>query len=236
MSREDQLKDFFQAALAGESKSYDDHNWYSSGGLRSFVAGRSKSPYPLLPRPISQMTIGQLKTLQNRRRDAKGQIWAIGRYQIIPNTLRSMQRKAGLSDSDYFNPENQNKLGWQLLVDRKPVADYLSGKVPDNEDTLRRAALEISKIWSSVGVPYSVNGVGKDQSYYSRGGERASVSSAVIQEKLRQLRTGAVQAAKQVKAAVTKAVEVHPLATIAVTALVIGVGYAIYDSLKSKKN
>ena len=33
------LTDFFETILKGESKTYNDHNYYTSGGLRGFIEG-----------------------------------------------------------------------------------------------------------------------------------------------------------------------------------------------------
>ena len=53
MTREEALKDFFNTALKGESKTYNDHNWYTSGGLRGYIEGQNAARYPLLTKPLS---------------------------------------------------------------------------------------------------------------------------------------------------------------------------------------
>lgn len=192
-AREQALKQFFDTVLKGESKTYNDHNWYVTGSsLRSYIEGRNKNPYSLLKKPLSQYTIGEVMTFQSHPRDNIGQLWATGRYQIIPNTLKGLYAKAGLSTNDVYNQANQDKLAWQLLMNRRAIRSYIGGAVPDTTDNLQLASLEMAKIWSSIGVPYETQGrygtISKDQSYYSGGGDRASVSSDAVMAVLRDLR------------------------------------------------
>jgi hypothetical protein len=186
MTKEEALKDFFNTALKGESKTYNDHNWYSTSGLRGYIQGGGSSPYPLLKKALSEYTIGEIKQFQSRPRDASGQLWATGRYQIIPSTLKGVQARTGLSDSAKYNKEAQDKMAYALLIERKPINDYIKGSVPDTTANLQNAALHMSMIWSSIGVPYAVNGKQVNQSYYAS--DRASVDTAAVQAKLRELR------------------------------------------------
>lgn len=186
MTREEILKDFFDSALKGESKTYNDHNWYVGGSLKGYIEGGYGSPYPLLKKKLSEYTIGEVMGFQSRPRDNTGQLWATGRYQIIPSTLEGIYNKAGLSKSDKYDKKNQDKLGFQLMLNRKPIKNYINGAVPDTTENLQSAALQMSMIWSSIGVPYAVNGKKKNQSYYPN--DKASVDTETIQIKLRELR------------------------------------------------
>ena len=229
------LKDFWDSVLAGESKTYNDHNWYTSGGLKGFIEGRSKSAYPLLKKPLSEYTIGEVKSFQSRPRDGTGQLWATGRYQIIPNTLKGVVEKVGLSDNDLYSVENQDKLAVQLLLNRKNLSAYLKGEVPDTLENRQKASLDMAMIWSSIGVPYSVKGrsrsVNKDESYYSGGGDKASVKSDIVMEKLQMLRN-------RWNEALSKAVKVakeRPLLVIVMTASLTLAIYVLYKQLIAKK-
>jgi len=188
------ITDFFDVILRGESRTYDDHNWYVSGGrLKGYIKGRNTNPYPLLNKDLSKYSFGEVKAFQSRSRDSNGQLWATGRYQIIPSTLRGVQKKVGLADSAIYNAENQDKLGYALLVERRNIRNYLNGSVPDTKENRELASLDVAKVWSSVGVPYRVFGgkgryVEKDQSYYQGGGDKASVPSIDAQNALQKLR------------------------------------------------
>lgn len=227
---------FFDGILKGESKTYNDHNWYTSGGLRGYIEGRGQKAYPLLKKPLSEYTIGEVMQFQSRPRDGMGQLWATGRYQIIPNTLKGLVEKTGLKPSDKYSVANQNLLGGQLLKNRSPIWNYLNGTIPDTTENVQMASLEMAKIWSSLGVPYGVQGrsrwVNKDESYYSGGGDRASVSSDVVIAKLRELRNGLLG---KVSGAVVGAYGVakeRPLLTIAMSSAFILASYVIYKQFK----
>jgi hypothetical protein len=186
------IKAFFDVVLKGESKTYNDHNWYTSGGLKGYIEGQSKTPYSKLSKPLSQYTIGDVRSFQSRSRDNVGQLWATGRYQIIPDTLKGLISKAGLDESQPYNQENQDKLAMQLLINRSSIRKYLKGEVPDTQQNLEAAALSMAQIWSSVGVPYAMQGskkrIQKNESYYSGGGDKATVKTEDVQKALRELK------------------------------------------------
>jgi hypothetical protein len=186
------IAEFFDVILKGESKTYNDHNWYTGSGLKGFIEGRSANPYSLLTKPLSEYTIGEVKAFQSRPRDSQGQLWATGRYQIIPKTLIGVQNRLALSDSQKYDQATQDAMGLDLLNERKSIKEYISGAVPDSTEALEKAALQVAMIWSSVGVPYSIQGrhrtVSKDESYYSGGGDKASVPSDAAQQALKTLR------------------------------------------------
>lgn len=189
------LSDFFETILKGESKTYNDHNYYTSGGLRGFIEGAWGKKYSLLNKPLSEYTVGEVIEFQNKSRDSTGQLYATGRYQIIPKTLKSVVQRLGLSLSTKYDKETQDAMGLNLLTERKPTSDYVKSKNEDNKANLENAAKSVSMIWSSVGVPYDMTGhhnwVTKGQSYYHRasgGGDKASVKTELIQEKLKSIR------------------------------------------------
>jgi len=163
----------------GESKTYNDYNFYNVSGLKSNVAG-SGSKYTLLNRPLSTYTVGQVKAMQAQARyGANGQLWATGRYQIIPSTLIYLQRFTGISDSALYNKVTQDRLANALIATKTALNNYLTGKVADTDANLRAAALAVAQIWSSVGQPSN------NQSYY---GENATTSTIDVQKVLRSYR------------------------------------------------
>lgn len=163
----------------GESKTYNDYNFYNVSGLKSNVAG-SGSKYPLINRPLSTYTVGQVKRMQAEQRyGANGQLWATGRYQIIPSTLIYLQRFTGISDSAIYNKVTQDRLANALIATKPALNNYLTGKVADTEANLRAAALAVAQIWSSVGQPSN------NKSYY---GENATTSTESVQKILKSYR------------------------------------------------
>ena len=169
----------YALVTSGESKTYNDYNFYNVTGLKSNVAG-SGSKYPLINRPLSTYTVGQVKAMQAQARyGANGQLWATGRYQIIPSTLIYLQRFTGVSDSALYNKVTQDRLANALIASKPALNNYLTGKVADTDANLRAAALAVAQIWSSVGQPSN------NKSYY---GENATTSTYDVQKILRSYR------------------------------------------------
>jgi len=79
-------------------------------------------------------------------------------------------------------------------MNRSGIKNYITQVVPDNKANLEKASLDVAKIWSSVGVPYDMQGsqqrIKKNQSYYSGGGDRASETTEDVQVALKKLRDG----------------------------------------------
>ena len=164
----------------GESKTYNDYNFYNVTGLKGNIDGKG-SKYPLLNRPLTTYTVGQVKRMQAEARyGANGQLFATGRYQIIPSTLIYLQKFAGVSDSALYNKITQDKLANALIATKASVNNYLTGKVADTDANLRAAALGLAQIWSSVGKPSD------NTSYYPN--DRATTSTIDVQKVLRSYR------------------------------------------------
>lgn len=176
-TKEQKYPILMNAALKGESKSYNDYNFKTASGYGSYLDNITKAK-SRLPKLLTQMTIGEVLAAMN-----KGLVFATGRYQIIPTTLQGTFASAGLTTKSLYNEENQDKIGSKLVDMKKKLTDYVNGKVPANTANLNAAILGAAQVWSSIGVPYNVkNNKGivrlKDTSYYSA--DKASVSSATI--------------------------------------------------------
>lgn len=232
MTQQEILKNFWDAILKGESRSYNDHNWYADGSLRGWSEGSSKYPYGLLKQPLEKTTIGDLKKFQaNSKSSPYGKLWATGRYQIIPDTLLGLLKKVPLKDTDLYSKENQDKLGWQLIVDKKPTYDYVLGKVPDTKENLEKASIGMAQIWASLGVPYAVNGVQYNQSYYQKNGtDKAHVTSEIVMGKLKELRGNIQKYLSEGVAFVKK----KPLLTISIAFVTTLAIYNIYKYFRNK--
>ena len=164
----------------GESKTYNDYNFYNVSGLKGNI-DRKGSKYPLLNRPLTTYTVGQVKRMQAEARyGTNGQLFATGRYQIIPSTLIYLQKFTGISDSALYNKITQDKLANALIATKASVNNYLTGKVADTDANLRAAALGVAQIWSSVGKPSD------NTSYYPN--DRATTSTIDVQKILKSYR------------------------------------------------
>jgi len=192
----------FQKLLSHESHTYDDHNWYEGGTLKGYLADVNKTRYGGLTKPLSQYTIGEVIQFQSHDESGVGRLHATGRFQIIKTTLIGNLKEAGLTNSDLYNPENQDKLAMSIL--HPSVKNYIEKKVDDTQENLNQAAYTIATTWSSVGVPYpttrkvknkdgttKIVQVAYDASYYGDNGvDKAAVKTADIQEILKYYRNG----------------------------------------------
>lgn len=116
-----------------------------------------------------QITIGQIKAWQRR-----GLLYAVGRYQMIPSTLRAAVKWAGLKDSDKFSQENQDKLLVALLRHKRPgVWDYLTRKGA----SMHAAMMELAREWAGIPTP-------QGSSYYGYG-NRSHTSVEQVRQALR---------------------------------------------------
>ncbi len=119
--------------------------------------------YDPLDHPVSDMTLDQLDKFQSlmlRHQDNELNSSAVGKYQIVRTTLRDLKEKLGLSGSEKFTPELQDKLALELLG---PV----DGKSPQEIQD------KASRIWASVPT------VSSGRSHY---GQRTGGSSEEFQE------------------------------------------------------
>lgn len=133
---------------------------------------------------LSNLTIGEIMELQTINNPFNTQrLFAVGRYQIIPSTLKEIFPHSGLSLSDKFSHENQDILGKLLLqgnngyAKRPALASFLAG----NSNNLHAAMLEFSMEWASMPNPNT------GQSYYGQGNASShtieQVKSALLQSR-----------------------------------------------------
>lgn len=174
----------WDVVLRGEAKTFNDYNYYTSKGLKSVI--NAKDTMPFSSKLLTEMTIGEVVGYQSMSRSGKGQLWATGHFQVIPSTLLGIYGKAKLNLDSPYNERNQQAIADALIDEKSVLRKYLNKDIEDNETNLKRASLDIAKIWSSVGVPYATNGRAYNQSYYST--DKASVSSEDVQEALRKQR------------------------------------------------
>jgi len=99
------------------------------------------------------------------------QIYAVGRYQFIPSTLRWAVNHSSVNELDMFTPEVQDTLMATLIVYKRPaVGAYLRG----DHDLLGWALDELAKEWASIEYR---NGHG----FYDHiGGNRAKITRAEV--------------------------------------------------------
>jgi hypothetical protein len=125
---------------------------------------------------ITSRTIGSLEQMQERR-----QVFAVGAYQFTPGVLARARRESGLSPSDQFTPENQNRLAMALITGSKrpALASYITGR----SNNIDKAHWDIASEWAALQAP---NGRGVYDG--DKGGNRASIPASRVRAMLEQAR------------------------------------------------
>ena len=86
-------------------------------------------------------TVGQVIEMQRRR------LYAVGRYQFIPTTLRFAVKMSSVDELDMFTPATQDKLMAALIMYKRPaVGAFLRG----DHDLEGWALDEMAREWASV--------------------------------------------------------------------------------------
>lgn len=156
------------------------YNAYNRGTYTD-DAGKERIRGPNGPIDFSQMTLGQVMDRQALPNGNDDRVFAVGKYQIIPSTMRGAVAEMGLDRNQPFTPALQDKVFSEyLIVDKRPeVAAYITGKPGA---TLAEAQLGLSKEWASFGDP-NKNGA----SHYG-GANHASISLQQSADALNQMR------------------------------------------------
>ena len=124
---------------AGEG-GYNSMNQGTQGGR---IVGSTHNAASILGRNLTDMAIGEVMGHQT---SSPRRLFAAGRYQIIPDTLKGILPSSGLTARDLFSPQNQDRLGLALIQRRKPAWDYITGKSANRDAAL----LALAQEWASL--------------------------------------------------------------------------------------
>ena len=164
VSREKRLKPLMDLIAKGEGDYNSINRGYAGdtpGGIQG-VTGQSFENY----------TVGQVIEMQ------RSGLYAVGRYQFIPSTLRWAVNHSSVDELDMFTPEVQDRLMAALVIYKRPaVGAYLRG----DHDLLGWALNELAKEWASIEYR---NG----RSFYSYGGNRAKITRAEVSSVLQSIK------------------------------------------------
>jgi len=130
---------------------FDNRETVDTGrkALRDFIGQAEGADYNTMfggdRVPLTKMTIGEAISMgrYNRKLDPKNRSTAVGKYQIIEETLRRAMKGAGFTEDTLFNEETQDAL-----------ADWLI----DNEAGGGKDAASLASIWASL--PKDESGAG----------------------------------------------------------------------------
>ena len=168
--------DITKSALAENVAEYESgkagYNAYNKGTIDNKMIPSDK------PIDFSKMTIEEFLRRASLKKDDPDRLFAIGKYQIIPKTMRFLvaELKWIAPKTTYLDPPTQDLLFEKGLTKakRKGVDDYVTGK----SDNRNAAILDLAMEFASIGVPYDgppgKKHLKKGDSYYKgEGGNKA---------------------------------------------------------------
>ena len=164
----------FDVIASGEG----DYNSVNQG-VAGDTPGGAKS---ILGKDLTDMTVGEVMAAQS-----SGKLFAVGKYQIIPGTMKEFVSGAGIDPDAKFDATTQEKFkDYVINIKRPEVGRYLRGE----SDDVEAAAQGLAREFASVGLARPEAGRGVNESRYSgTGGNRASISTEEIQSALKRDRS-----------------------------------------------
>jgi len=125
---------------------------------------------------LSGLTVNEIRDLQNDLVRSNGGS-AIGRYQLLDDTLEGLIDRMGLTGHERFTPELQDQMALELARDAG-MEGWVGGRISDE-----RFAQNLSEIWA--GLPRDAS----NQSHYEGlQGNQATVDWHTVVGTLRDIR------------------------------------------------
>ncbi|TZF90212.1 peptidoglycan-binding domain-containing protein, partial [Cognatilysobacter lacus] len=153
------------------------------GGYDSFNRGRAGDAGSAVL-AISQMTVGEVMRRQSLGAHDPERLFAVGKFQMIPGTLREAAAHLHVDANAPLTPELQERMFAEYLVsDKRPaVRSYVTG--PGGAQALGSAQLALAQEFASVADPRT------GRSYYDgdSAGNHSSISAGEVQHALDRMR------------------------------------------------
>ncbi len=158
---EAQIREMLDSIAMAESGrwGYNAMNQGKREGERHPIIGSGHSR-EIIGQDLTSMTIreilqrSQISIYEAETNTNSGRIFAAGRYQIIPSTLRGLVNNGHASYDDLFSPQVQDRLGRQLLVGTRRAVRYIESGEYDraqNSIALEWAGIETTRGGSHYG-------------------------------------------------------------------------------------
>jgi len=170
-----QSGDLFEIIAGGEG-GYNSVNRGNAGD----TPGGAQSVFG---KPLTEMTVGEVVDAQQT-----GKVFAVGKYQIIPDTMTGFLRQMKIPRSAKFDAATQEKFKEYVINFKRPeVGKYIRGESSNRAE----AAQELAREFASVGLSYSEAGRQRGESRYSgTAGNRASIAPEAVEAALDRARSG----------------------------------------------
>ena len=152
---------------------YNAMNQGTPGGGPVIGSGDSQK---IIQKKLTDMTVGEIMDKGAKpnddaaKRKQNGLIFAAGRYQIVPDTLKGLVKQGVVSKEDKFNEETQDKLGTALIKGTGALKLAESGDYEGAQNAL-------AKTWAAIPLATDVGDKKAGQSYYQKAGQNKSMQN-----------------------------------------------------------
>jgi peptidoglycan hydrolase-like protein with peptidoglycan-binding domain len=152
------------------------------GGYNSYNRGHAGDSGPSID--FSKLTVGDVLQRQALPSNNPESLFAVGKFQVIPVTMREAVQDLHLDPKAHFTPALQEKIFADFLIDgkRPEVKAYITGA--GGEAALGKAELALAREFASVADPRTGKG------YYDgdSAGNHASITAAQTRAALDEMR------------------------------------------------
>ena len=145
-----------QGLLKFISSGEGGYNSMNQGTKGDRIVGSTGDSTTIVGKKLTDMTVGEIMKRQAYLMDpSTGDqesdygLFAVGRYQIIPDKMPEAVRLSGVKPTDRFTPEIQDKLAVGILMSKPITKAYLEGRSNDIMGTMT----ELSYEWASLPNP-----------------------------------------------------------------------------------
>jgi hypothetical protein len=175
------------AGFESGSASYNAFNRGSSPPKNTGTVGGEKID-------LVNMTIDEILSQRaSSQPDPTKRLFAVGRYQCIPDTLIGACKKLGIPTSSKFDAATQDRIFVEFLSVYGSMGAYLKGSSADDEAALINACSACAGVWASIEDPKlgrgRYDGVGTNNAHGKTAGTKAAFKAQYAF-----IRKGAVQA------------------------------------------
>ncbi len=156
----------------GESKRRG-YNDYNRGSSRNSPSNRKNIDF-------SSMTVGEIMEKQALGKNDSERLFAVGKYQVIPSTMKRAVNALNLDPNEKFTPELQEKIFSEYLASKKrpQIERYIKGEGGSLESANHSLAQEWASVESSRLGRGVYDGVGTNHASVSAKDMNAALSDA----------------------------------------------------------
>jgi hypothetical protein len=124
---------------------------------------------------LENMTVAEIMEKQSLPVGHKDRLFAVGKYQVIPDTMRDAVKALGIDPNQKFTPELQERLFSEFLTTSKKGRGALENYIKSGKGSAEDATHAIAQEWASVESPKLGRGV-----YDGIGNNAAHIKSSVM--------------------------------------------------------